>query len=315
MDISIILCTYNRSQSLITVLENIQRLNGFPQITWETLVVDNNSTDETNAVVTRFVNNGRGNVRYIFEGRQGKSYALNTGIEAARGDILAFTDDDVIIDPNWLLNIKKTFGQYDCAGIGGKIIPVLPEKKPSWLRTDTLHPFMSALGSFDRGEECCELKEPPYGANIAFNKKVFIKHGLFRIDLGPTEGNTMGKGEDVEFSQRLLAQGEKLMYVPDAVVYHRVQKERLEKKSFQSYYFNHGRYRTRTERDEVPKNAIYYFGVPRYMFKRLFRKGLDWLFCFDPKRRTCYKLGYYELLGRIAEYINTRKVPQPTSYK
>lgn len=315
MDISIIICTYNRSQTLENVLENIQRLNGFPQITWETLVIDNNSTDGTKAVVTHFVDNGKGNVRYVFEGRQGKSYALNTGVKAAMGEILAFTDDDVIIDSNWLLNIKKTFDQYNCAGIGGKIIPVLLGKKPSWLTTDTHHPFMSTLGSFDWGDECCELKDPPYGANMAFRKETFMKHGLFRIDLGPTEKNSMGKGEDTELSQRLLDRGEKVMYVPDAVIYHRVEKERLKKQSFQKWYFNHGRCKTKTDREKVPENATYYFGVPRNMFRQLSRKVKDWFFSFEPEHRIRYKLECCVLLGSIAEYINTRKRPRPTSYK
>ena len=313
MDISIIICTFNRSQSLEKVLENIQRLNGFPQVVWETLVVDNNSADETKAVVARFVDSGMGNIRYIFEGRQGKSYALNSGIEAAKGEILAFTDDDVIIDPDWLLNLKKTFDRYDCAGIGGKIIPVIPVKKPSWLRTDTPTPFMNALGSFDYGDECRELKAPPFGANMAFNKKVFIQHGLFRVDFGPTKGNAMAKGEDTEISLRLLARGEKLMYVPDAVIYHRVQTEKLEKESFRSYYFNYGKLRAKTEREELDKNAIYYFGVPRYMFRMLFGKGLDWLFSFNPECRMRYQLEYFELLGRMVEYFNARKSSQSTS--
>lgn len=315
MDISIIICTFNRCQTLENVLENIQRLNGSPQVTWETLVIDNNSTDETKAVVTRFVGCGSGNVRYIFEGRQGKSYALNTGVKEARGEVLAFTDDDVIIDSNWLLNIKKTFDQYDCAGIGGKIIPVLLGKKPSWLTTDTHYPFMGTLGSFDWGDTCCELKEPPYGANMAFRKSTFIKHGLFRVDLGPTKGNTMGKGEDTEFTQRLLDRGEKAMYVPDAVIYHRVEEEKLKKKSFQWWYFNHGRCRTRLDREMVPENTAYFFGVPRNMFRQLFQKVLDWLLSSKPEHRIRYKLECCILLGSITEYINTRKLSRPASCK
>lgn len=210
MDISIIICTYNRCRSLRKVLQNIERLHGCQQITWETLVVDNNSNDQTKAVVESYVRGAKINIRYIFEGRQGKSYALNTGVAAARGEIFAFTDDDVIIDPDWLLNIKKTFVRYDCAGIGGRIIPVFTAKKPPWLKVDTPTPFMNALGSFDWGEGCCELKAPAYGANMAFKKEVFLQYGLFRIYLGPTGGNTMGKGEDSEFSRRLLSCGETL---------------------------------------------------------------------------------------------------------
>ena len=106
MDISIIICSYNRCESLEKVLESVQGLNCPPGASWETLVVDNNSSDATKATVERFVGKGRGDIRYLFEGRQGKSHALNTGIERAAGQILAFTDDDVLFDPDWLVRIK-----------------------------------------------------------------------------------------------------------------------------------------------------------------------------------------------------------------
>jgi len=311
MDISIIICTYNRCRSLETVLESIQKLDIPPALTWETLVVDNNSRDATRETVEKFTRFERRNITYIFEGRQGKSHALNTGIAAAKGEILAFTDDDVTIDPSWLINIKKTFDTYDCAGIGGKIVPVFPGKKPYWVRTDSPFPYMNVLGSFDYGDECLEFQSPPYGANMAFRKTVFAVHGQFRTDLGPTEGNLLGKGEDSEISLRLLKRGEKLRYVPDAVVYHRVQDEKLTKKSFQSYYFNYGRFRARTGCVEFPRNAVCYFGVPRFMFRILFRKYLDWVLSFDGKHRMTLKLDYYEFLGRITEYMNSRKALQP----
>lgn len=315
MDISVIICTYNRSHMLEKVLEDLQGLNDSPHITWETLIVDNNSTDETKATVAKFVGYGKRNIRYIFEGRQGKSHALNTGIKAAKGEMLAFTDDDVLIDPDWLLNIKKTFDEHDCVGIGGKIIPVIYDKKPSWLNMDTDIPFMNVLGSFDLGEECCELNTPTYGANMSFRKEVFINHGLFRLDLGPIKGNAMGRGEDTEISMRLLAQGEKLMYAPDAIVYHRVQKEKLKKKSFQKSYYNYGRFNTKAERKNLPEKQIYYFGIPRNLYKRLFSKWLDWFFTLDSKQRMCKKLEYYEFLGRAAEYIDSRNDPQPSTIK
>lgn len=311
MDISIIICTYNRCLTLGNVLEDIQNLHGSPEILWETLVIDNNSTDETKAVVESFARQGRGNVRYIFEERQGKSYALNTGIGAARGEIVAFTDDDVSIDPDWLLNIKKTFDQCACAGIGGKIIPVIPGEKPSWLRMDAPTPFMNVLGCFDYGDECRELRSPPFGANMAFRKQVLMTHGLFRLDLGPTMGNLMGKGEDSEISLRLISRGEKLMYVPDAVVFHRIQKEKVSRKSFQSYYFNYGRFRAKIGREEFSNTRIVYFGVPRYMFRILIRKALDWLLTFDSDHRFSNKLEYYEFFGRIAEYFSVRKDFRP----
>jgi glucosyl-dolichyl phosphate glucuronosyltransferase len=310
MDISIIICTYNRCRSLDTVLQSVQNLSAAPGLAWETLVIDNNSGDATRDVVEKHAAAGPGTVRYLFEGRQGKSHALNTGIKTARGEILAFTDDDVVIDPAWLLNFRNTFERYECCGAGGRIVPVLPGKKPNWLRTDTPTPYLNALGCFDYGEGCCDLKHPPFGANMAFRKSVFTRHGPFRTDLGPTEGNAMGKGEDSELSLRLLGRGEKIMYVPGAIVYHRVQEEKLNKKSFLSYYYNYGRFRARTDREAIPENAVRYFGVPRYLIREFLGKYLDCFLARDTGHRMTLKLDCYELLGRMTEYVHSRKAPQ-----
>ena len=304
MDISVIICTYNRSETLKKVLECVQALKGAPEITWETLVVDNNSTDETKATVTAFAGNGSANIRYLFEKKQGKPYALNTGIAAAAGDIVAFTDDDVLIDSDWLLNIKKAFDHNDCLGLGGKIIPVFNDKTPSWLTVDTPTPFLNVLGGFDQGDNHCDLKVPTNGANMAFRKEAFDKHGNFNTDLIP-------RGEDTEISLRLLARGERLVYAPDAIIYHRVQKEKLKKKAFQTSYYYYGRFKAKSERENLPSRQIYYFGIPRYLYKTLFLKWMSWFFTFETKRRVRRKLEYYVNLGRIAEYLSTRKNPQP----
>lgn len=310
MDFSIIICTYNRSNTLKEVLENIQGLNGHPDIIWETLVVDNNSTDGTKEVVESSVLSNQTSIKYLFEGRQGKSFALNAGIKAAQGKVLAFTDDDVIINPDWLVNMKAAFIRYGCAGIGGRIIPVFPAKTPSWLKVNTSTPFMNTLGSFDRGEECCELKGPPFGANMAFRREVFAEHGLFRTDLGPTMENSMGKGEDSEFSLRLLSRGERLIYAPDVIIYHRVQEENMRKSFFQTWYFNYGRFVARTS-GGIPQNTICYAGVPRYLFRMLSGKLLHWFFSFKAGQRMGWKLEYFEILGRIVEYFTARRLRRP----
>src|SRR5271165_2674235 len=98
MKLSAVLCTYNRCRSLRRALESLS-VSILPEsIEWEVLVVDNNSSDQTEAVVEDFSRRYPGRFRYLFEPRQGKSYALNAAILAARGDVLAFTDDDVAVD-------------------------------------------------------------------------------------------------------------------------------------------------------------------------------------------------------------------------
>ncbi|HTG02433.1 MAG TPA: glycosyltransferase family 2 protein [Nitrospirota bacterium] len=299
MDISIIICSYNRCGSLRRVLDTIQRLNGIQEYSLETIVVDNNSTDETKAVVTEFSTSGRGIIRYLFEGRQGKSYALNTGVQAAHGEILVFTDDDVSLHPDWLMNIQKTFAQHNCLGVGGKIVLLLPEKRPSWLKTDTPTPFMNAFGGFDWGDTSCTLKASPFGANMAFRSEAFRKYGLFRTDMGPSGNNPLGKSEDTEFSSRLLSASETLMYAPDAIVYHPVDEAKMQRGYFEQWYFNLGK--ASMMRSELPEQTAYIFGVPRYFYRQLLTKGLRWMLTLDCSDRFCRKLELYEIVGALTE--------------
>src|SRR5271166_3382652 len=105
MKITVILCTYNRCVSLSSALESVAATTFSDPVEWEVLVVDNNSKDQTREVIQDYCRRSPGRFRYLFEGRQGKSYALNTGIRAAEGDVLAFMDDDVTVDPRWLQNL------------------------------------------------------------------------------------------------------------------------------------------------------------------------------------------------------------------
>jgi glycosyltransferase involved in cell wall biosynthesis len=92
---------------------------------WEVILVDNNSDDDTRLVFEEFEKHYESKIRYIFEEKRGISHARNRGIKAARGEIIAFTDDDVIVDNYWIQNIEKAFKEHnDVACVGGKILPV-----------------------------------------------------------------------------------------------------------------------------------------------------------------------------------------------
>jgi len=297
LDISVIICTYNRCDMLATVLRSLAALDVDPRLSWEVMVVDNNSTDRTREVVEQAAAEGLGNLRYLFEGRQGKSHALNSAIEAAEGEILAFTDDDVTVHPGWLTGLKSTFDRYPCLGAGGKIIATFDCTPPSWLRLDIPRPFLSPLVSFDHGETPSVLREEPYGANMAFRKEAFHRYGLFRTDLGPVKGNPMGKGEDSEFASRLLAAGEVMMYAADAIIYHPVEKKRMQKKYFEQWYYNFGR--ASMARTGLAENLVCWFGAPRFLYRQIMVKFLQWLFTVDSHRRLCHKLELCRIAGEI----------------
>jgi GT2 family glycosyltransferase len=296
--ISVIVCTYNRCERLRSALGSLAQLRAPSDSAWELIIVDNNCTDETSEAIKTFAANSRICVRYIFEAQQGLSYARNAGIRAARGDTVAFTDDDVTVHPGWLWELQKTFDEYGCAGVGGKIVPVWSGQEPSWLQRGGPSAFRSgAIVSFDQGERPHELKISPVGANMAYKKVVFEEHGFFRLDLGKL-GNDPMIGEEVEFCMRLFRAGLKVVYAPEAIVYHPVEMSKL-KKTFESHYFNWGRYLARVH--GFPKDSIRYFGVPRYLLRSIFSYICKWAFALDSRERFQHKLQVYEFLGEISE--------------
>ena len=296
--ISVVICTYNRARLLEKTLNSIAQLH-YPPVPWELIIVDNNCSDDTTQVAQSFAAHTQLRVRYLSEKKQGISHARNTGVKAAQGDIIAFTDDDVILDPQWLCEIHDTFAQFDCLGIGGKIVPLWLGQKPRWLEIDGPRPLMKAVLAFDVGKNSCDLNDTnaPFGANMSFRRFAFEKYGLFRTDLGRKRKSLM-LGEDTEFCRRLLRRGERLVYAPGAIVYHPVAEERLRKRFFYSWYFNFGKYTARTT--NYPPNSRTYFGVPRYMFKDLLIALLDWSFVSDPALRFRHTLHVYVILGQIS---------------
>ena len=184
MNISVILCTYNRCEALKKALESAGGLRLPGEVEWEVLVVDNNSTDRTRAVVEDFCHRYPAHFRYLFEPQQGKSYALNAGIREAQGEVLAFMDDDVTVEPTWLNNLVMPLLRGEWAGSGGRILPERTFVPPPWLPREERY-ALAPLVMFDCGPDACELAEPPFGTNMAFRKEMFERYGGFRTDLGP----------------------------------------------------------------------------------------------------------------------------------
>lgn len=264
----------------------------------EVIVVDNNSSDGTRAVAESFSLECPDVFQYVFESRQGKSFALNTGIGVARGHIIAFTDDDVSLDGRWLSEMISVFESCDCAGIGGRILAVWNMATPNWFAEDGPYKLGGAIVKLDLGDEVCDLDKPAYGANMAFRRQIFEKYGFFREDLGPNPKNLI-RNEDSEFCRRVIYGGEKFIYAPSVIVYHPVEKHRAKKEYFEAWQFNYGRALVRINGN--PPSATCYFGIPRYFFKNLLVASLKWALSFNAKRRFYYKLQAFEVAGQIAE--------------
>jgi glycosyltransferase involved in cell wall biosynthesis len=299
MDISVILCTYNRCESLAKALASVAKLEFPRHVEWDVLVVDNNSRDNTPGVVNEFVREYPGRFRYLFEPRSGKSFALNTGIHEAKGAVLVFTDDDVVVEPTWADNLTNSIRNGDWIGSGGRVLPEQAFTPPRWLSVEGKW-ALGPLAMFDLGLEAIPLDSPPFGNNMAYRREVFEKYGEFRTDLGPRPGNEI-RNEDTEFGARLLKAGQRLRYEPSAVVYHAVPRNRVQKEYFLKWWFDKARTEIRVE--ECPQNALNCKGVPLVMFRRLAMWAFRWMTSIDPATRFECKLKVWQVSGYIVEYF------------
>ena len=303
MTITIILCTYNRCKSLARTLDSVVALTLSPSVEWEVVVVDNNSSDRTQEVVAEFARSNEKLFRYIFEPRQGKSFALNTGIRAAQGEILAFLDDDVTVESHWLEQLTASLIAGEWAGTGGRILLDRPFSAPSWMPLDGpfgAAPTIAAL--FDLGNEARELKQAPYGTNMAFRKTMFEKYGLFRTDLGPRPGSEI-RSEDTEFGRRLLAAGERLFYEPSSIVYHPLPEGRLCQGYVLNWWFDHGRAVIREK-----GKGLSMWGLPsgfseavKIIGRILPSYAIRWIFTVNQKERFRWKCAVWSTVGQIRE--------------
>ena len=216
--ISIIICTYNRQKFILKTLQCL-REQDFPASDFEIIIINNNSSDNTKAICTDFMNQSPGlQINYVEEYNQGLSYARNRGIKEAKGTIITFIDDDAFAVPGFLKSIHGFFSQNSSVlALGGKVKPEFETGKPSWM-SPFLMPLVAAL---DMGQGIKEFtgKSFPVGANMSFRAEVFERFGLFNNDLG-RKGNSLLGSEEKDFFNRLKKASVKIVYLPEAEVTH-----------------------------------------------------------------------------------------------
>jgi glycosyltransferase involved in cell wall biosynthesis len=230
--VSVVVCTYNRRGMLRGMLESARGLKVPGGTEWELVLVDNNSTDGTREMVEEY--RGLLPVKYVREEVQGKTHALNRGLEEASGDLLLFTDDDVRLHPDWMQEYGEAAGRHSGAGwFGGRIEPLWEEEAPPWLKEESVPALSGYFVIYDLGEEHSyrEGERPPVGANMAVRRTTFQAVGSYRTDLGP-RGNDRGTGDETELIERAESRGIGGVYVPGALAWHLTPGDRLGFRSF-----------------------------------------------------------------------------------
>ena len=290
---TIIIPTKNRADVLSQLLGSLEQLDAIDGIRPEIIVADNDSQDDTYERVNATSRCCRMTVRAVKVTRPGKSAALNEALKAATGDVVAFLDDDVVVDKNWLAAIENFFrnGEYQ---VGQGIIRLPSPEKDDPAILDLVERYRT----IPRLEFKRNLKSihSINGANFFVAREVLDRIGGFDERLGP---GASGTSEDVDFARRLTRANIAIGYAPEAIVYHRVDRARLTEGYFKQSHWRQGGSRF----------LIHPHGTPAILFD-LARAAVRYVYySVRGKERDRYRCKgrIYHYLGMIEAKQNQRR--------
>ncbi len=286
MTISVLICTFNRRRLLAATLDSLAAMIVPPDITWEVIVVDNNSTDGTAGEIAQRVATFPVPLRRVLEPRQGKAYALNTGFIASAADVIAFTDDDVLVAPQWLeAAVRPLMTKPSIDYTGGPVLPAWEAPPPRWIHGDPgLLWGPIALLNYGPDEFIFEERARiPMGVNMAVRRRLIDRVGGFHPALERKGRSLMGQGQ-AEFFFRARGSGAVGCYVPQMRLRHHVPAERLTRSYYRRWWYWKGVARARINEVHpvseqgldlraVPRLA----GLPRFMWGSAIRDVAGWM--------------------------------------
>jgi GT2 family glycosyltransferase len=282
--VSVIIATFNRDKLLDECLNHLERQR-FIQGD-EIIVVDNGSTDLTSSVIVAHQQSASIPIVGLSEPRPGKSFAVAAALAVARGDIVAFTDDDVNVDARWIEGIRAAMSNDRVALVGGPVRPRWESAPPKWIELPRREGpgygrLAAPLALVDYGDQEHELgSRTLLGANLAVRRDVLQQVGGFATNLGKLRG-TLRSGEDHDLCCRVQAAGYKAAYSPEISVRHFVPIERMRIRYFLDWFYWSGITNAELARSGMhPRRVI---GLPMYFLRR---------FC----TATCRALGSAALL-------------------
>ena len=288
--LSVIIPTRNRANMLKRALVSIAKQN-LSQQCFETIVVDNGSTDDTRVVVDSFVEK-MPNLRYFYEPAPGLHVGRHKGLKEAKADILVYADDDIEAFPTWLEGIAKAFEDKDVMLVSGKNLPKFETEPPDWIirmwsQAHNENRVLGALSILDFGDSIKEIT--PYyvfGCNFSIRKSILLEAKGFHPDAMPQELiRFRGDGES-HVSRYILEQGYKALYHPKASVYHVIPKSRMTEDYFCGRAYNEGISNSYTQIRNFRKIAK---GI---MKLRRIKQGL--ICCFSSKLEAKIQKSYWD---------------------
>jgi glucosyl-dolichyl phosphate glucuronosyltransferase len=311
--VSILICTYNRASLLRETLAAVQELARPSDCGVELVIVDNNSTDDTALAVSEATRISAFRIVYLQEKQQGKSFALNRGLQHAHGEVIALTDDDVLPARDWLTRIVEIFRTRQVTFVFGKVLPRWGQMPPPELLTIRAQDIWGPLAIVDYGDQSAEYRAEnigqrlPIGANLALARSAIVAVGGWRTDLGKVN-NTLISGEDHEIFMRLRRHGLYAgFYDPAIVVRHYVPAGRLTRRYFRRWFLWHGRTHalmldelfSDLDMSRVQKIG----GVPRFLYRQALQQCWRYVASLpaDPLETLVQELRVLQYCGLVFE--------------
>ncbi|MCB4811369.1 glycosyltransferase family 2 protein [Methylovorus menthalis] len=316
LDLTVIVCTRNRAKSLAKFLDSATALHTPEGLNWEFIIVDNGSSDNTMEVVASFAD--RLPIRCVREETPGLSNARNCGVREAQGAYICWTDDDVILDTEWLVSYAESFRKHPEAVIfGGRVIPVLEAPTPTWFKNAmAVWPLNSITATRDFGDEEIPLDFKkglnPWGANFAVRTAEQKQH-LYNPQLGvaPTHKRT---GEEVDVMYKMVQKGASGWWVPGSKVLHQIPLKRQSLAYIYEYCYQAGE-TFAFIRAHYPSDNHYFINgtPPDYSLSRFrfYRRALMKGFCYIlatliRTNQRFYYLGKFAYYWGAASYKNMK---------
>ena len=255
MELSLVIATYNNATSLARTLKSVAEQDA-ASASWECIVVNNASTDNTNSCVEALIKEySHINLRFVEESKQGLSHARNKGIAESKGDIIAFIDDDETINKEFISAYIDLFKNHGAFAAAGAVEVRYDSRRPKWMSKYTEKMIGNPINLSNKIVTITHSTTPA-GGNMAFNREIFNLYGGFDTDLGRKGSELLG-GEENDIFARIRNLGERVFYTPYAIVYHHIADRKLTAEYFDKLAYGVGTSkRLRAEKDGCVQELI-----------------------------------------------------------
>ncbi len=274
MDVSVVMSTYNRAPVLGGAIEALLAQDT-GELSYEVLIVDNNSTDNTKQVIESYAQRD-GRIQYVFEKKQGVAYGRNAGIALTKGEYIAFCDDDVTVSPTWLRTLHEELLRYpDADFVGGKVLPLWKNAPPLWIDAKmcplALQDYGDVPQQVSKENQLCLIS-----ACLAVRRQAFERAGLFD-PATQRVGNSIGSSEDHEWEVKVWQRGGYGVYVPSVLCYAEVPPERQAKSYHRRWHLGNGKFAAIARQTEYEGGSFQLLDVPAFMYRLTFVASLRYM--------------------------------------